>query len=90
MPIRVLMTKIPPRVTASMPSRYPGDPVSPPIVPASSVRIMAIQVSWIGSLPSSPRTTTMTRTTPTMISSETTKRPAMSAIVPRSMNRSKR
>ena len=31
-----------------------------------------------------------TRTTPRMISSETTKSPAMSAIVPRSMNRSKR
>ncbi len=90
MPIRALMTKMPPNVTISIPRTKPALPSSPPIVPGSSVRSSAIQRSRGMSRPSSPRMTARTSTTPTMISTETTKSPAMSAIVPRSMNRSKR
>ena len=43
--IKVLITKMPPKVTPSMANRYGHEPWSPPIVPASSVRISAIQTS---------------------------------------------
>ncbi len=43
-PIRVLITKMPPKVTASIEKRNDQLPVSPPMVPASRVRISDIQV----------------------------------------------
>ena len=44
-PISVLTTKMPPRVTASIESRNGQLPVSPPMVPASSVRMSDIQAT---------------------------------------------
>ena len=90
MPMSVLMMKMPPNVTASMPTTNPTLPSSPPMVPGSSVRSIDIQRSVGRSRSSSPPMTTSTSTTPTMISSEIANSPAMSATVPRSMNRSKR
>ena len=51
MPIRVPMTKMPPRVTASIASRNPNEPASPPIVPGSSVRIRLIHSRSLSPVP---------------------------------------
>ena len=76
-------------VTASIPKMNGALPLSPPMVPGSRVRSIDIHSSS-GMVVSSgfpPRTTT-TAAIPTMIRTDTTPRPAISAIVPRSMNRS--
>jgi hypothetical protein len=56
MPIKVLTMKMPPKVTASIIKRKGQLPESPPMVPASKVRIRLIQASWMnpGFAPSSP------------------------------------
>ena len=84
------MMKMPPKVTASIPKMKPGAAPSPPIVPGSSVRSIDIHSrSGIGRS-SSPPIRTRTSVIPTMISREITPSPAISAIVPSSMNRSNR
>jgi hypothetical protein len=45
MPIRVLMRKMPPNVTMSIEIKKGQLPVSPPIVPASSVRSILLQAT---------------------------------------------
>jgi hypothetical protein len=45
MPISMLTTKMPAIVTASMASRKTHDPLSPPMVPGSSVRSRPIHAS---------------------------------------------
>ena len=54
--MNVLMTKMPPKVTASMARRNDQLPVSPPMVPESRVRISAIQAMATkpGRSPASP------------------------------------
>lgn len=90
MPIRVLITKMPPNVTASIPSRNVASPSSPPIVPGSSVRSSDIHSSCGTDLSPAAPVTTRTATLPTTISTEITASPAISAIVPSSMNESNR
>jgi hypothetical protein len=92
-PMRAEMTKTPPRVTPSMTTRKP-QPVSPPIVPESSVRIRlshAASTKPGGSPPSwaSRPSETIAAATRTM-ARETTPSPPMRAMVPRAMRLSKR
>ena len=87
-PIRALMTKMPPKVTASIPARKSSGPWSPPMVPESRVRRSAIQSR--SPRPYSPpvaRATTIE--TMTMTAADASARPPMSAIVPRAMKLSK-
>ena len=91
MPISVATMKMPPRVTRSMANTNATLPVSPPIVPGSSVRSRLRQNSSAKSRPSvsalsrSVPDTSTRIVTATMISSDRTKRPTMSATVPRDM-----
>ena len=88
MPMSALMMKMPNRVTASIPSRKPNEPSSPPIVPGSSVRIRLFQSrSDSGSsLRKKIATKIVTMITPI---AATTKSPRMRAMVPRAMKLSK-
>ena len=96
MPIRALMTKIPPSVTTSIAPRNVAEPASPPIVPESRVRIRPIQMtsktdrSWPALVPSpAPVATTITATI-TISSAETRNSPRIRAMVPRAKNSSTR
>lgn len=89
-PMSALMTKIPPNVTASIPRRNPAEPVSPPIVPASRVRMRLAQSRSGRVIPSPVRPIiVMISEIAKMPIAETTNRPAISAIVPRAMKLSK-
>ena len=94
-PISVLITKMPPSVTASIEKRNGQLPRSPPMVPGSSVRMSDAQAisrnpgrapaSLAGASASSQTRNEIAATS----SPETTASHAMSAIGPREIERSK-
>ena len=82
------MTKMPPRVTASDASRK-VQPSSPPMVPASSVRIRLSHIASTSPTGSPPlgltRSTDITSPMAKMTRTEATPSPSSSATVPRAM-----
>ena len=85
-PIKVLMMKMPPRVTASMAKRK-FQPVSPPIVPGSSVRMRLAHIaspSDMGASPAGPMRASHTTkaTTSTTTAESSASQPMMAAVPP--------